>query len=360
MKIAYFITGLGIGGAEVITLDLAEKARRAGHSVMVVWLAGADQLAAGVDPGIVLHPLAMRKTPGGVVAALRKAARVVREFAPDVVHSNMVHSNIFARLLRLVAPIPVLICSEHTTNVGSRARMVAYRLTDPLSDLNTNVSRGAVDEFLRQRAFGRRTPVEVVHNGIDTSRFRRNRAAGAEVRREFGIGDDEFLWLNVGRLTAAKNQAALLRAFASVGYGKLMIVGDGELRDELRRQIVDTGLSEKVVMAGARGNVADIYNAADCFVMSSVWEGFGIVLAEAMSSELPVIATDAGGCAEVVQNSQWMVPVGDTGALAERMAEVAGMSPDEREVLGATNRRLAARFDLNNVWHTWEQIYETI
>ncbi len=359
MKLAYFITGLGLGGAEVITLDLAKKALQAGHEVIIVYLSPTDALAGGVPPEIRLFSLGMKKTPAGVLKALGKARRILHEFAPDVVHSNMVHSNIFTRLLRLRIRFPALICSEHTKNIGSAGRMLAYRLTDRLSDLNTNVSQEAVDEFVSRKIF-RRRGATVMYNGIDTALFSPDKEAGKGIRKQYGIGENEFLWLNVGRLTEAKDHANLLRAFRRVGSGRLMIVGEGELRPDIEALIVALRLTDRVILAGAHSSVVDFYNAADCFVLSSAWEGFGIVLAEAMSCGLPVLATDAGGCVEVVQNSCFIVPVRRDDLLASKMSYVYSLSEEQHRQIGEQNRELASKFDLDTIWKQWERIYATI
>jgi glycosyltransferase involved in cell wall biosynthesis len=333
--------------------------------VIVVYLSQLDSLAARVPPGVGLFAVNMRKTPAGLLGALRRAQHIVRDFRPAIVHSNMIHSNIFTRLLRLIAPIPVLICSEHTGNIGSVARLWAYRLTAPLSDLDTNVSVMAVDEFVRRGAF-RPSHSMTMYNGVDTRRFSPDRTAGERIRTQFGIAPHEFLWLNAGRLTEAKDQTNLLRAFARVvresgaHAGRLMIVGEGELRGALSQQIFDEALTGRVILAGAQSDMPGFYNAADCFVLSSAWEGFGIVLAEAMSCGLPVITTDAGGCAEVVQNSDFIVPVHDEMALAQKMLHLGKLSKAQLTETGRENRRLAARFDLENIWQKWEKIYATI
>lgn len=359
MRIAYFITGLGLGGAEVITLDLAKKALGAGHEVIVVWLSGLDALAGGVPPGIGLHPLGMRKTPAGLVRALRQARWIVRDFRPDVVHSNMIHSNIFTRLLRLVAPFPALICSEHTHDTGSRTRMLAYRITDGLSDLNTNVSRESVAEFVRRGLF-RKDGTMTVYNGVDLRRFTPDREAGRRIRERYGIGPGEFLWLNVGRLTPAKDQANLLRAFRRLERGRLLILGEGELRGALEKQIAEAGLAERVILAGAHPNVADFCNAADGFVVSSAWEGFSVALVEAMSCGLPAVATDVSGCYEALGSREFIVPTRRDDLLAEKMSLMAGLPPERRRKIGIGNRALAGRFDIDKIWQQWEEIYGSL
>lgn len=349
MKIAYFITGLGLGGAETVTVGVAGQMARRGHQVVIVSLTGERALA--VDPAVRVVELRMPKTPGGMLSALRRARRVVREFHPDVVHGNMVHANIFARVLRLFTRIPRLVCTEHSKDIRGRGRMLAYRATDFLSDVNTNVSREAADHFIVRRAFGRGKSF-AVYNGIDTARFSPAADKREEVRRRWGIGGGEFLWINVGRLTEAKDQAGLIDAFERAGVGKLLIVGDGELRERLEARAGDG-----VVFAGARSDVDELYNAADCFVLSSAWEGFGIVLAEAMACGLPVIATDAGGCAEVVDDPRWMVPVRDPQALADKMSCMSSLSVQRRKALGAANRQKAMRFDIGAICDVWEHLY---
>lgn len=356
MRIAYFITGLGLGGAEIVTIGIANEMVRRGHDVLLVYLTGGNAHAPVIDPRVEVVGLGMRKSPAGLFGALRKARKLLRRFRPDVVHGNMVHANLFVRILRLFAGIPRLVCSEHSKNIEGRGRMWAYRGTDFLSDVNTNVSQEATDHFIAAKAFGPRKSF-AMYNGIDLRCFTPDAEARARIRREYGIPDDEFLWINVGRLTEAKDQANLLRAFEKTGFGWLMIVGEGKLRGVLEQRIGKMPLGGRVVLTGAHTNVADYYRAADCFVLSSAWEGFGIVLAEAMSCGLPVLSTDSGGCAEVVDDPCRMVPVCDSDALAARMKEMCRLGAEERAAIGAANRQKAKRFDLVKICDRWEQIY---
>lgn len=101
------------------------------------------------------------------------------------------------------------------------------------------------------------------------------------------------------------------------------------------------------------------YNAADCFVLSSAWEGFGIVLAEAMACGLPVITTDAGGCAEVVQNDFFVVPIRNSDLLTSKMSYICNLPKPERQRISDKNRILAHKFDLERIWNQWEQIYRS-
>ncbi len=104
----------------------------------------------------------------------------------------------------------------------------------------------------------------------------------------------------------AKDHKNLLQAFKIVheknSNTKLICVGDGVYIKDIIAYSIELGLSDSVIFTGSKNNVVDYYNTADCFVLSSAWEGFGIVLVEAMACELPVISTDCGGIKEVVQD----------------------------------------------------------
>lgn len=358
MGIAYFITGLILGGAETVTVGIANEMAQRGHRVMILYMTGENAHAERIAPNVTVVGLNANKTPWGIAAAMIKSRKIINRFRPDVVHSNMVHANIFARILRFTTKMPLLISTEHTKNIGRRLRMLAYRLTDSLSDINTNVSQEALDFFIKTHAF-KAGKSFTVYNGIDLSRFIKNNENRTKIRERYGIAADEFLFINVGRLTPAKDQINLLEAFAKVDKGRLMIAGQGELENELAAKIRELGLTDKVILIGAQSNVVDFYNAADCFVFSSAWEGFGIVLVEAMACELPVITTDAGGCAEVVDNPYWVVPVRNSISLASKMSEIYNLSYDERLMLGIENRLKAERFDITEVCNKWEEIYRT-
>ncbi len=150
--------------------------------------------------------------------------------------------------------------------------------------------------------------------------------------------------MTVGRLKRVKNHALLIRAFAKVSEiqpARLMIVGDGELRDELEALIAELGLGGKVVLPGFVNDPTPLYRSADLFVLSSNYEGFGNVIVEAMACGVPVVSTDCpAGPSEILENGRFgtLVPVGDVDALASAMMSALQTGHDP-EVL---KRRAAA------------------
>nr|WP_284047716.1 glycosyltransferase [Halomonas gemina] len=353
---------MGVGGAERLLTALADQYAADDHEVMLVRFHGEAELRPS-DPRVRLENLNMRRSPPGVLAALGRFRRLVRAFQPDVVNSHLVHANLLTRLLRMVTPMPRLVSSAHNTNEEGRLRMVAYRLTDRLADISTNVSDEAVEAFEAQWAL-RPGRMIAIHNGIDTAAFAFDPAARVRVRAELGLDGYTPLLLAVGRLWEQKDYPNLLRAFAHLDPGaippQLAIVGEGPLRGELEALAQSLGMVDRVRFLGVRHDVPALMSACDVFVLPSAWEGFGLVVAEAMACERPVVATDCGGVREVVGEDGFLVPPRDNTALAAAMERVLRLSPEEREQLGSASReRVMARFSLDVMADRYLAVYQT-
>ena len=357
MKILYIITGLGLGGAETITVNIANSIKSRGHDIVIMSLTGNQEVSVSHD--IPVYNMFMKKNPLGLLKTFLQAKKIVHAFKPDIIHAHMFHAVIFARMLKIISTEHnKIISTEHTNSLGAKVRMLLYRVTDFLSDLNTNVSKEATDYFIKEKAFSEKKS-RPIYNGIDLSRFQKNNK-GDVIRAEYGLKSDDFVYINVARLMPAKDHYNLLKAFSLVPISskKLLLVGKGELESSLRNFVQELGIQDLVFFCGAHSNIEDYYNAADCFVLSSEWEGFGLVLAEAMSCELPVISTNCGGTSEVVQNSHFLVPPKTPSALASKMQEIALLSQQERIVLGQENRYKIKKFDIEYIIDTWLEIYE--
>ncbi|MBQ4554419.1 MAG: glycosyltransferase [Spirochaetaceae bacterium] len=357
MNILYIITGLTVGGAEVITLNLAKEMQQCGHKVAVMYLSGENKLCSTNEIEIV--GLNMKKTPFGVLNALIKAKNYCNNFAPDVFHANMFHAILFSRFLKLIYPVKKNVDTVHTINIQGRLRMLLLKFTDFLSNVTTNVSQETVNHFINAKVFKKEKSI-AVYNGIDLSKFYKNKSNS--LRKKYGISDDDFVYINVSRIMPAKDHKNLLDAFKIVQAKnmntKLICVGDGDLFDDIVEYSKKIGVDNAVIFTGNKKDISSYYNTADCFVLSSAWEGFGIVLAEAMACELPVISTDCGGTKEVVQNDDYLVPVRNPNVLAQKMIDVSLLTVEEREKIGMENRERTIKFDICNIVNQWISIYE--
>lgn len=361
MKVLFFITGLGMGGAERQVCILADNFARLGCDVQLISLTG-DTVNRPQSTSVKLIELKMTKTPLGLMRGYFRAIQLVKSFNPDVVHSHMIHANIFVRMLRLGTVIPRLICTAHSINEGGYMRMLAYRLTDSLCDLSTNVSQEAVNQFIFQRA-SKSERMIAMYNGIDTEEFHFKDNRRDEIIRILEVENNTPLLLAVGRLTEAKDYANLLNAFSylleSYHNANLVIIGIGEQEEQLKQLAMQLNIAMQVHFLGLRHDICDWMSAADIYVMSSAWEGMPLVLLEAMACERVVVATDCGGVKEVVGDAGFLVPPRDSQLLADALVKALSLPIADKDKLTKLARsRVVERYSIDSVCKKWLSIYQ--
>ncbi|GAA6743873.1 glycosyltransferase [Thermus antranikianii] len=371
-RILFLVTGLGRGGAETQVFLLASGLKGRGWEVRVVSMVPPEDFVDELrERGILVDSLSMtRGVPDP--RALWHLARIVREFRPTVLHAHMIHANLLGRLVRLVASVPVLVCTaQNTFEIGrffrtERSTHLVYRLTDFLCDLTTQVSQEGYRRFLAGRV-ARPDKLRFVPNAVDTERFAPDPRLRFKVREELGISEDTFVWLAVGRLEEQKDYPTLLQAFARVVVKyprvQLLIAGKGTLEAGLRSLAQTLGLERTVRFLGLRKDIPGLMNAADAFVMSSAWEGMPMVLLEAQATGLPVVATNVGGSREVVQPgiSGFLVPPRDPDSLAGAMVKMTGLPEGVRRSMGSSGREwVKEHFSIERILDIWEELYSSI
>ena len=323
-RITLFMTGLAGGGAELVMLTLAEAFADRGYGVDLVVTNAQGPLAADVPEAVRLVDLGAWR----IIASLPALVRYFRREKPAVMLSAMAPANCLAVwALQLSGAGTRLILSEHNhlsvaSKGGSsrRAKLLPrlMRRAYPKADGIVAVSGGVADDLATTLGLPRES-IQVIYNPVVTPRM-------LEMSREplddewFGA-DQPPVILSVGRLTAQKDYGTLLRAFAAVRKTqptRLMILGEGEERQALEQLAEELGIQEDIALPGFVRNPYRYMRAAAVFVLSSRWEGFGNVLAEAMACGTPVVSTDCpSGPSEILENGRWgaLVPIADADVL---------------------------------------------
>lgn len=365
MKLLYIITGLGGGGAEKVIVDLADRMTKQGHTVKVAFLKG-DITVRPKNQSIELVYLGLESLTQ-FIFAYKKYKKLVNDFKPDVVHAHMVHANIFSRLSRLFIKIPRLICTAHSNNEGGRLRMCAYRLTHSLADITTNVSQAASLNFENLGAVPK-GEILTTYNGIDLNYFNKSKYELNSIRSSLGIDDSITIFLAVGRFHIAKDYPNLLKAFSiylqqqeHANNLKLYIAGDGDKQaiSELKALIENYNLQSNVCLLGRREDIPALMSVANFFVLSSSYEGFGLVIAEAMACECFVVATDCGGSAEIMGDTGILVPPQNSEALAQALKQAVDKTSLEiKENNSKARQRVEELFSLEKSVQNWLKLYE--
>ncbi len=368
---------------------------RAAHMIKVVRVAGAEQhvlaLLAGlrdrqIEPRLLLlvepdtpmedyvarleaRSLPVERIPiyGDLdVSLIRRLAAALRAFQPDVAHTHLLHADLYGIPAARLAGVPVVVTSRHNDD--------AFRYRLPIRLTNRLLWRGvdaavtisdALTRFTIDVEGAPKDKVRRIYYGMDTTIPPLDRAAARKsLLAELKLPPDAVLVGVVCRLVEQKGITYAIEAFQQVAgefpNAVLLITGDGPLRDTLQAQAVPLG--ERVRFLGWRPDTTGLFAALDIFLAPSLWEGFGLVLLEAMAQQTPVIGSAVSAIPEVIADGETglLVPPRDTAALA---AALRGLLADDalRQHLGLLGRdRLETLFDAGRMADETAALYREL
>jgi glycosyltransferase involved in cell wall biosynthesis len=329
-RVALFLPSLRGGGAERVMLHLARGFAERGFAVDMVLADAAGAYIKQVPPQVQVVDLGAKR----VLLSLPRLVRYLQDVQPSALLSAMEHANLVAILAWRWARVPTrLVVSVHNTMSiatqhapQSKARLIPMlaRWLYPQAHRVVAVSHGVATDILHLYQLPT-AKVEVIYNPVVTPELMIQ--SQDTVEHPWLTAGEPPIILGVGRLTAQKDFATLIRAFARVRQSheaRLIILGEGEDRPILERLVRELGLQEWVALPGFVANPYAWMRRATVFVLSSRWEGLPTVLVEAMACGTPVVSTDCpSGPREILEDGKWgkLVPVGDEAALAEAICQ---------------------------------------
>jgi len=343
------VRGTG-GGPEKTILMGAKLADPARAQVTVCYLRDQRDAIFGIDQraaqaGVDYVEIAERHSFDPTVWP--QLRRLIAERRIDLVHAHDYKTDILALLLAKSTGVAALSTAHGWTGHSTRERLCYYpadkkvlsrfsRLIAVSSEIGRELTRYGADP-------GR---ITTVLNGIDPGQFRRDPAQVPAARAALGLGPDDVAIGAVGRLEPQKRFDLLLEAFAAIHARRpntrLFIVGDGSLRDALAQQVQALRLTESCTLVGHTNDVRPSHHAFDLFVQSSDYEGTPNAVLEAMALETPIVATDAGGTAELVHDGVHgrIVPIGRVDRLIHGMDESLAQAGSVRGMAERARRRV--------------------
>jgi glycosyltransferase involved in cell wall biosynthesis len=369
-KIVLLTVSLAQGGAEAVVVQLAKALRSIGWRVSVVSMltpeAFCGELKAAEINVVSLDMKAGRLNIRGLARFLAYLWR----FRPDIVHAHMYHANVLARLIGALTSLKV-VCTIHNEKESSRrkdtarARERIYRLTNWACSRTTVISEVVGRRYVRDGVIPA-DRLEVIPNGVDINRFRNAPVLRKRLRTALGWRHD-FVWLTIGRFELAKDYPNLIRAFERArrekAEARLVIVGEGRLRQEVEAMIAVSGLQESIQLLGFRSDVPDLINACDAFVLASAWEGMPLVLLEAAACGRAVVATTVGAAPELVipEGTGYLTPPRNAEALSRAMVEVMSLKAEERDRLGRLGReRVMRSYTVSAMTGSYARLYDQL
>jgi glycosyltransferase involved in cell wall biosynthesis len=295
------------------------------------------------------------------LGAAWRLSRVLKQLAPDVVHAHDPHAV-------AMTATALSIASPHPRPLFVSTRRVVFRLADnsfsrwKYSEVDCFVaSCAAVGDRLVADGIPR-SRITIVHEGVDVERLAR--LPSVAVHAEFFLPTGAPVVCNVAALAPHKGQHHLIDAAAlvvrEVPDVRFIIVGDGELRAALEKQIKEKHLERHVFLAGFRVDALELTQGCDLFAVSSINEGLCIALVDAMAMGKPAVATTAGGIPEVMINGEtgYLVPPRDHKAMADRLVFLLKHASERQRMGQAALARVREAFTVDRMIDATAAVYE--
>lgn len=339
MKILVVLPNLNGGGAQRMALDLAQRLQSSGDDVAIC-AAGSTGGFRGAVGSLKLYEQEARLRLASIVPFVALLRRAIRDHEPDVTIVHLLPLSLLVlliRRLRLIRGRLVVVAHSHlsaqeqsegVSALRRRWRSLAISRLYASADAVVGVSTAVADDIANRLKDA--SSVVAIPNGIDVERVR-SLAAERTAASDFVILAGPPVLVAVGRLVALKGFDVLIEAFACVhareawATAELVILGDGPERAALEAQAGRLGVSGAVHFLGFVANPWAAMAQADVFVLSSRYEGFGLVVAEAITCGLPVVSTDCeSGPADILKGDPRarLVPVDDPAAMADAVCAV--------------------------------------
>ncbi|MDP1569137.1 MAG: glycosyltransferase [Vicinamibacterales bacterium] len=366
-RVLHVITTWGVGGAQVQLASLAARtaARHWDVEIFVLGQSDGDFSAQHLADADV--PVRYAKAFPDMAATVLELAALCRRERYDVVHTWLFLANVLGATAARLAGTPHVISGVRNLSLWKRTWYARpwYRLADTVAARLCDVLTVNATALRDDHAAWARVPasrIHVVPNGLDPARLIHDRpSARTALRHELGLPSDAVVLGTVGRLAPEKDHETFLRIVAGLhaqGHAvTAVIAGDGERRASLEAAAASLGLAHHVRFLGTRSDAPRVLAGLDLFLLTSRIEGMANVLIEAAMLGVPTVATDAGGAADVLIDTESLFPAGDVAAGIAATRRILGAPRVAEDVARATRAHALAALTADRNVARWWSLY---
>lgn len=347
INLLHLITGLAVGGAERVVLDLAKNSNKQKYKLWVLSMSKhTDMLEHFQKESIDIDVLHRSNSLKDFFKIISSVNSHVKKNKIELIHAHMTDSMVVAVMVKMLNPKLKIVFTSHNVTFGSKLRTWSVKLLKPFRDRDILFSEGQLSPIYKKN-------YEMIPNGIDISRY------------QLDLQKNElFTFITIGRLEKQKNHIKLLES-AKVLKDKglefqVLIVGEG--KDPIQKEKVESfiathQLENHVKLLGVRFDIPELIVKADVFVLSSAWEGLPIVLLEAGASKLPIISTPVGSIPSLINESNGYLADEN---FTETMEEVMHNYDEAKSRAIKLYDTVVENYSIESVVKKHEKIYEEL
>jgi glycosyltransferase involved in cell wall biosynthesis len=373
MKVLHVITGLNVGGAEMLLCRAVAALQQRGIESEVVCLGPTGPLAEKLaEQKIPLHCLGMQGL-ASLPSAIWKLRRLLKASAPDAVHTWMYHADLVGGIAaKLAGGIPVTWSIHHAAIGKADLKRSTYWIVKALAILSRWLPRRIIScsrsaGFAHADVGYRGDRMQIVPNGVDTGSYQPDASAGEAIRVSLGIPSSAQVVGIAGRFHPLKNYPLFFESAIRlqqvmpdvhfIACGKDVTAANPEI-ETLLKGAPDRS---KFHLLGMRADLPALYNAMDLFTLTSKSEAFPLTLGEAMACGLPCVSTDVGDCRVLVGKCGAVVPPGEVVSMAGAWKSLLQLPKEEFAALGQVAReRVVEHFSISTMLDAYTSIYREI
>lgn len=372
IRLVHIITGLGMGGAEMLLYRLLSSMDRTRFEFTVISLTDIGEIGPQISGlGIPVHALNINGFAAGA-RGLHKAVALIRAGRPHVIQTWLHHADLFGTVAARLSGNPHLVwslqCAKLLPDDVPRRNLQLVRALGWLSNLpQVVISVSEAGRLAHSEAGYHPRRWEILPNCFDTRVFSPDIRVRTSLRARLGVNDNDALIGLVGRYHPMKGHALFLQAarkLCNKRSGVVFVMAGhhvDERNQELANQINELGLGGTVRALGMWPDIPGLLNALDILTISSTSEGFPTVLGEAMACGIPCVATDVGDCRAIIGETGRVVSPGNAEALAEAWNELLILPAQERRDLGrAARERICSSYGIDGVVERYQNLYEEL
>lgn len=362
-KIMFFIYRMGGGGAARTLLNIINHLDRDKFEPILVTLDFTYTYERYVQDDVKFIKLPVKRLRQAIIPL----AQLLRKEKPDLLFSTVPNYNTIAILAKLLSRTKTKLVVREAAYLGGTLKenllLKGYGLLYRFADRVVALSEG-VKANLIKRYHVKESKIKVIYNPVDLSHIEKE--SEREIERKEPFKQDKKIIVSAGRLVAEKDHATLLRAFArlkKMHQAHLVLLGEGELEQSLRQLATQLQIDEYVSFFGFQQNPYAYMKRADVFALTSLSEGFGHVLVEALAVGVPIVSTRCNpGAEEILGEEKYgmLVEVGDDVALAKKLSKALTLTEAEREEIITKGKKRANQFSATKIVTHYERMFESI